>query len=211
MENQIDSLKQSKFQEQNFHKIRIGLDYGFSTPYSGTVDYASIFGESALGFAEYSLKKKSYIYSEVIYCAYEMDKGIALMHYYGDWFDIPDSALLISKGKKTCKSYSYVLGYGFRSKSDYIRPAWRFGAGLIYNYNILDKYTITTPLDTLTIPKSTSSSIGLNFMFGFDVPILSDVFGFFSTINISSGIIGSKNSIGMQFTSATVLGFYFRI
>ncbi len=193
-----------------YPKITIGIDLGGCTPYSGSVAFADLFGFSIMGSVEYSLTSQSYIYSEMIYNGYEMDKGSALENHYGDWFKVPDGADINYKIKNPCQTYSYVLGYGRRSSADYKKFAFRYGAGLIYNYNVLNEYTITTPADTIAIPKSHKSNLGIDLMFGIEMPLDSERFGMFSTINISSGIIGAKNGFQMQYTSATVLGIYYR-
>ncbi len=205
---QVDSAKLAD--EKVIHKYKIGFSYGFSTPYSGTVDYAYVYGKSAMGTAEFDLTRKSFIYTELIFNSYKMDNGFASRDYFGDWFKIPDGTYESSKSKNPCKSYSYVLGYGLRTCPDHTKSSIRYGLGAIYNYNVLDEFTITTPTDTLTFPVKRSYSIGINLMVGFDLPMYDDVLGFSSTINISSGIIGTKNGFKMQYSSLTLFGLYYR-
>lgn len=195
--------------EQKIHKFRIGADYGFALPSLGSFHLAEPFGKSLMGFAEYNSTKKSYIFSEFIYCGYTPDRNLVLSEAYGDnpW---PDESKIEYKADDPFRVYSYVLGYGYRTNYDYARPAWRIGVGTVFTYTIKDKLTVTNAVDTLSFPAECSSSLGLDLMYGFDVPLFSDVFGFFSTINISTEIIGTKIGFKMQYTSLSFLGLYYR-
>jgi hypothetical protein len=123
----------------------------------------------------------------------------------------PSGIEVITDSKTPCRVFSYVIGYGLRSNPDLTKFAWRVGLGAIYNSNIEDKFTLTSPSETLTLPASKTYSLGLDLMFGFELPISAENFGFFSTFNISSGIIGTKSTLGVQYTSMGLIGIYYRL
>jgi hypothetical protein len=206
---QIEQTKQAPLTKNLEHKLRIGFNFGFAIPYEGTVNFASYSGSSSLLYLEYNLNPKSYVFSEILFCGYSAETTY-IEYRYPD-FPWTNYTEMEYEGVNPLRSYSYILGLGQRSKTNYSKMAWQYGIGLSYNYNVQDELTAVEQQDTLTIPASSKYSIGIDIMFGYDLPLVKDQFGVFSNVNINTGIIGTKMGFQMQYISATILGMYFRI
>jgi hypothetical protein len=216
MEKQIDSLKQSiaeeknrlELEEQKKLKFRAGLIFGIATPYGG-VKTAEWIGESEVLSLDYRLTKNTFLYSEFIYCGYGPMPGEVIGLVY-DNYSSPHDTRIKYDGKQTSRVYSYVLGYGFRIGSNYAKPSIRLGIGAIYNNTNESEFTVYNSIDTTTVPAYHAYSIGLDYMFGFELPLGVKEYGFFATYNVSSGIFGSEKGYKMQYTSMGFIGIYYR-
>jgi hypothetical protein len=208
MDHKLDSLKAIQLKDQEKMKYRIGFNLGIATPYAG-LKSAIFVGQSEVFSMDYCLSNNTYIFSEFIFSAYEPDKGVVIKNAY-EGKNHPYNSLVKYESQNPCRVYSYVLGFGARLGSNYAKPSLRMGLGAVYNHTTEDMFTVYNSQDTITIPKYSANSFGLNYMLGFELPFGVKQCGFFSTLNLTSAVFGTKFGLEMQFTSMGFIGIYGR-